>query len=127
MPTKIRPDPNRKTSAAAAKALAVASPVGRAAHDTSAVALLAQGSPEIGHNGGPPLVLADFLTEEELCEQLHIHARTLKRWRDLGRGPPRTILPGRRAVYSAANIASWLRSLEERREPPRKPGRPAGR
>jgi hypothetical protein len=140
MPTRSKqtePDKNRKTPAAAAKALAVASPAARASQaDTSVMALLAQGEighnggtsitpPDMGHNRGRPILLADFLTEEELCDQLRVHARTLKRWRDRGIGPPRTILPGRKAMYSAPSVRAWLASREEQPPaPPRSQGRP---
>jgi hypothetical protein len=138
MPTKTKSAADRKPASKAA----AASPVARAPQAAaSVVALLAQGSPEIdhndcppiqspgiGHNGGLPVVLGDFLSEELLCEQLHIHPRTLKRWRDLGIGPPRTMIPGRKAYYSAFSVQRWLQSLEEQPpEPPRSPGRPPTR
>ncbi len=57
-------------------------------------------------------VLAEYMTRDELAEDLSRCARTLDRWHSLRTGPPRTIL-GKRVLYRRASVAAWLRSQEE--------------
>jgi hypothetical protein len=60
-------------------------------------------------SGGNDHLLADWLTEREVAEQLKHHERTVARWRVLGIGP-RYSLNGRQFIYHKADVAAWLRS-----------------
>ena len=66
------------------------------------------------HNGES--VLAEYISRDELAEELDRCPRTLDRWDSLKIGPPRTII-GRRVLYRRQAVAEWLRSQEE--PPPR--------
>ena len=57
-------------------------------------------------------LLSDYLTEDQAAAELGICVRTLRRWRDLGRGPAITRL-GRRCLYRRTTIANWLASREK--------------
>ncbi len=57
-------------------------------------------------------VLAEYMSRNELAEELDRCARTLDRWHSLRIGPPRTVL-GRRVLYRRASVDAWLRSQEE--------------
>ena len=60
------------------------------------------------------MTMPGYLTEDELCARLGIHPRTLYRWRMLGEGPPRTVMPGgRQSIYNEASFLKWLRSREQ--------------
>ena len=57
-------------------------------------------------------VLDDYLTPEQLADELGISTRTLYRWRRVwGDAPPVTKV-GRRLLFRRAAVDSWLRSLE---------------
>ena len=62
------------------------------------------------HNGES--VLAEYISRDELAEQLDRCPRTLDRWDSLKIGPPRTII-GRRVLYRRQAVAEWLRAQEE--------------
>jgi hypothetical protein len=70
---------------------------------------------DAGHRNADPAdhVLADFLTEQQLAEQLGLTPRTLWRWRRERRGPDYT-LAGRRIVYSRESVRRWLLQRERR-------------
>ena len=55
------------------------------------------------------LLLADFLTEQKLAEQLGCHERTVARWRFKRKGPRFTVT-GRRVIYHKTDVNEWLRS-----------------
>jgi len=57
-------------------------------------------------------VLSEFLTKEELAEQLLRNPRTLDRWAVLGMGPPRTHV-GRTVLYRRASVQKWLAAQEQ--------------
>ncbi len=57
-------------------------------------------------------VLAEYMSRDELAEQLDRCPRTLDRWDSLKIGPPRTII-GRRVLYRRAAVQEWLLSQEE--------------
>ena len=57
-------------------------------------------------------MLAEYISRDELAEELNRCARTLDRWHSLRIGPPRTIL-GRRVLYRHAAVAAWLLAQEE--------------
>ena len=57
-------------------------------------------------------LLSGYLTEREMAAQLGISRRTLRQWRAVEAGPPRTII-GRKIYYRADAAADWLRSRQE--------------
>lgn len=42
-----------------------------------------------------------------------LHPDTLDRWRRRGIGPPQTVLPGRRIVFSKISFFEWMREREQ--------------
>jgi hypothetical protein len=52
-----------------------------------------------------------LLTDDEAAAELHKHPRTLKRWRDLGEGPP-YVKMGQAVLYRRGAIRQWLVSIE---------------
>jgi hypothetical protein len=56
-------------------------------------------------------ILTDFLTKEELAEELKRNPRTLDRWAVLGVGPPRTHV-GRKVLYRRVSVQKWLVAQE---------------
>jgi hypothetical protein len=68
-----------------------------------------------------PGVLADYLTEQELANQLSVTIRSLQLWKVNRTGPPLTQI-GKRPYYRKDAVAAWLASLEMPmvREPSRK-------
>jgi hypothetical protein len=68
-----------------------------------------------GHNR--PMTSSDdepFLTETEAAEVIRVSARTLRRWRAKGTGPPVAGYAGRRALYRRSELLAWL--TRERRQ-----------
>ncbi len=58
-------------------------------------------------------VLDDYLTPEQLADELRISTRTLYRWRRVwGDAPPVTKV-GRRLLYRRGAVDRWPRSLED--------------
>ena len=53
-----------------------------------------------------------FLTEPEAAEVIRVSARTLRRWRVQGTGPPVAGYAGRRALYRRSELLAWLRRHE---------------
>jgi hypothetical protein len=58
-------------------------------------------------------ILEEFLTKEELADELGLNPRTLDRWGALGMGPPRTHI-GRKILYRRASVQRWLTAQEHR-------------
>jgi hypothetical protein len=56
-------------------------------------------------------ILAEFMTIEELAEELGRNKRTLDRWDALGIGPPRTRV-GRTVLYRRTSVQTWLAAQE---------------
>jgi hypothetical protein len=56
-------------------------------------------------------LLSQFLTKEELSQELGRNARTLDRWEVLGTGPPRTRI-GRKVLYRRTSLQKWLAAQE---------------
>jgi excisionase family DNA binding protein len=62
----------------------------------------------------PPLSAAavrlasKFLSPEQLAQILHVHVGTLRRWRNLGEGPPYARV-GRRVLYHADSVDDYIR------------------
>jgi len=50
--------------------------------------------------------------EAETATVLDRHPRTMKRWRDLGEGPPFTRI-GRQVFYRRAAVRDWLLNREQ--------------
>jgi hypothetical protein len=57
-------------------------------------------------------ILSEFLTKEELAEELGRNPRTLDRWEVLGMGPPRTHV-GRKVLYRRSSVQKWLAAQEQ--------------
>ena len=57
-------------------------------------------------------ILSDYLTPDELADQLGITERHLYERHKVGLAPPRTVI-GRTIIYRRAAVLTWLRSLEE--------------
>lgn len=91
--------PNRHSRrAAAAKA--------RQAADAQAAA------PEENGSAKPGPLLSEYLTPDELANELDVCLETIKRWRRLGRGPPVTLI-GRFPYYLRTSVILWLRNSEQ--------------
>lgn len=58
-------------------------------------------------------LLDDYLTREELAEQLGKSVRTIDRWYMLREGPAVTVI-GNRRLYHVDDVRAWLRG--QRRE-----------
>ena len=72
-------------------------------------------------------VLADFLSEKELAQELGRCERTLARWRKLRIGPPFG-MNGREPIYNVQQARAWLAAggtskpaARQRRRPARPP------
>jgi hypothetical protein len=59
-----------------------------------------------------PLLSGDYLTEQELADQLARSLRTIKRWRAERAGPAYTLI-GKTVVYRRSGIPEWLRAQEQ--------------
>lgn len=57
-------------------------------------------------------ILAGYLSEAELAEQLHKSVRTLRVWRQRREGPPWIKLGGD-VMYAEDSTRAWLKSLEQ--------------
>lgn len=58
-------------------------------------------------------ILSDYISDEELAEELRVHPRTLKAWRAKGIGPPVTWI-GKKPFSYLPSAREWLRSREQR-------------
>lgn len=56
-------------------------------------------------------ILADYITPEELAQELDKSLITLARWRQKKKGPP-FIRAGRDVLYSRESVQAWLKRLE---------------
>ena len=50
----------------------------------------------------------EFLTDQQLCELLHVDERTTLRWRSAGGGPLFVRVGPRRILYRRADIDAWI-------------------
>ncbi len=66
------------------------------------------------HDSAPSAapLLADFLTPDQLADELEITRRTLERWHAQRIGPPRTLI-GRRPYYNRQAVRQWLIGQEQ--------------
>ena len=58
-----------------------------------------------------PGLLSDWISREELAQQLSVTTDTLARWATKGSGPPR-IRIGRRVLYRRSSVQKWLSAIE---------------
>ena len=58
-------------------------------------------------SGSHASLLAGYLTEAQLAEELNKHVRTVQRWRALGTGPP-YVLAGMTPKYPIQGAYDWL-------------------
>ena len=58
-------------------------------------------------SGNHASLLAGYLTEAQLAEQLNKHLRTVQRWRALGIGPP-YVMTGMSPKYPIQDAYDWL-------------------
>jgi hypothetical protein len=61
----------------------------------------------------PSNILSGHISESELAVQFRKSPRTLKRWRERGVRPKRTLI-GKSIFYSAESVREWLASQEEK-------------
>jgi hypothetical protein len=61
-----------------------------------------QNRPMTSHDNEP------FMTEPEAAKVIRVSARTLRRWRTKGTGPPVAGYAGRRALYRRSELLAWL-------------------
>ena len=62
----------------------------------------------------PANILSDLISDEEFCNELGIHHRTLKRWDALGDAPP-IVKIGRRAFRRRSAIPAWIAAHEQQK------------
>jgi hypothetical protein len=55
--------------------------------------------------------IAGYSFETETAQQLNLSIRTLRKWRQLGIGPP-WVKVGRQVVYSDESRVTWLKGQE---------------
>jgi hypothetical protein len=60
-------------------------------------------------------ILSEFLTKEQLAEELACNPRTLDRWETLRQGPPRTHV-GRKILYRRSSVHRWLAAQENQEQ-----------
>ncbi len=63
-------------------------------------------------------ILADYLTQEQLADQLDVSTRTLDRWNRLGTGPVPTKV-GIKTLYHREDVARWLKGQRRELKPER--------
>ncbi len=60
----------------------------------------------------PLNLLADWITREQLANELGLKTETLGRWEARRVGPPCTRI-GRKALYRRASVQDWIRAQEQ--------------
>lgn len=63
-----------------------------------------------------PSIRSALLDPQQLAAELGICKRTLDRWREKRRGPPRVVV-GRKIFFRREAVEAWLRANEEKPEP----------
>ena len=66
----------------------------------------------IEHSPARAGLLADYLTPDELAEELDKSPRTIARWDSLRIGPPKTMV-GKRPLYRREGVRDWLLRKEQ--------------
>jgi hypothetical protein len=59
-------------------------------------------------DGAPPNLLEGYISDGELCRQLHIIDRTSRKWRQTGEGPP-FVKIGHGIYYPIDEFQKWLK------------------
>lgn len=57
-------------------------------------------------------ILSDYVTREQLAEELNITKRTLDKWHFLRYGPPK-IKIGAYCYYNRGDVSAWIDSLRK--------------
>ena len=57
-------------------------------------------------------ILAEYLGEEDLADEIGLTSRTLRRWHVLRIGPPRTVI-GRKVLYHVPSFRKWLQERQQ--------------
>jgi excisionase family DNA binding protein len=58
-------------------------------------------------------LLADYLTQEQVADELGVSVKTLRSWRALCEGPPCTRLGPRLIRFHRTDVAEWLASRKQ--------------
>ena len=66
-------------------------------------------SPSLVHSAP---ILADYISRENLAQELQVSSRTLDRWHGRRIGPPRCLI-GRKVFYRRVSVRDWLISREQ--------------
>ena len=66
----------------------------------------------IEHSPARAGLLADYLTPDQLAEELDKSPRTIARWDSLRIGPPKTMV-GKRPLYRREGVRDWLLRKEQ--------------
>lgn len=71
---------------------------------------MTQQKPEAEHE--PLNLLADWISREQLAQELGLTSDTLSRWEARRMGPPCTRI-GRKTLYRRASVQDWIRAQEQ--------------
>jgi hypothetical protein len=71
---------------------------------------MTQQKPEAEHE--PLNLLADWISREQLAQELGLTSDTLARWEARRLGPPCTRI-GRKTLYRRASVQDWIRAQEQ--------------
>ncbi|MGD1077632.1 MAG: helix-turn-helix domain-containing protein [Candidatus Sulfotelmatobacter sp.] len=59
-------------------------------------------------------LLDDFLTQEQLANELNVTQRTLQRWAELRIGPPLIAIGRTTRIYKKSSVLAWLSARERK-------------
>ena len=57
-------------------------------------------------------ILAEFITRDDVANELGVNPRTLDRWHQLRQGPVRTRI-GKRVLYAQQDLRDWITANRE--------------
>ncbi len=60
----------------------------------------------------PRPLLADYLSRQQLADELRVDLRTLNRWRWQRKGPPATRIAGR-VLFKRSDVQAWIEAQRE--------------